>query len=82
MTWNFLAVGRREDIKKHIVSLPRVPACVRELVFAGMDKVPPKVEVFAVESSGHLDESGGSLKLTIRVKQVFSAIEGGRVVGD
>jgi len=81
MTWNIVAAGRREDVKAHIRTLPRVPECIRGVLFAAMDKVPGAEVCLIVESAGHLDDSGGNVKFSVRVKQVFAGVRAGEVVG-
>lgn len=71
MTWNFIVGGTRERVKARVQMLERVPEPLRSAMCAAIDALHPSNLAITVESAGHLDGTGGSVKFNVRTQRVF-----------
>lgn len=68
MSWNIQSAGKARDVYHEIKNTEHVPDEIKELVkrCVGDRHGSPHLNGMKVESSGHIDKSGGSVTLSIQ----------------
>ena len=71
MTWNCAVAGHNKaEIKGYIKRADRVPEAVKAAICAAIDGIPED-KPFIIETTGHLDANGGSVKFSVRTQQTI-----------